>query len=92
MAGIKRPGDRVIRHHSRITPQTDKLYAIVSSGFSTGPTAVSLRCRAKGSVQHKETFTSPSFTPNFFKTAKQVSCTINAGEALRTMVMGERVG
>jgi len=41
--------------------------SFVSNSFSTGLTAVSLRSHAKGSVRHKETFTSLSLTPKFYK-------------------------
>jgi len=70
MAGINGPGDRVI-HTYRITVASllklTNNMPCVSSSFSTGLTAVSLRSHAKGSVQLKETFTSLSLTLKFYK-------------------------
>ena len=67
MAGINRPGDRVIWHHSSITAQTDKPHAICFKWFQYRPNCCELTVLCQGFSTTQETFTPLSFTPNLFK-------------------------
>ena len=48
MAGINRPGDSVIRHHSSITAQTDQLYGICFKWFQYRPNGCELTVPCQG--------------------------------------------